>query len=74
MSVREEIKKILDPPGTRTDPGGGLVVSAILLMLCERDGDCGIWFIRRTEYRKRCLLGTRRLSGREEKAKRRDPC
>ncbi len=57
MSVREEIKKILDPPGTRTDPGGGLVVSAILLMLCERDGDCGIWFIRRTEYRKDVFSG-----------------
>lgn len=57
MSTREEIKEILDPPGTRTDPGDGLVVSAVLLMLCEREADYGIWFIRRTEYRKDVFSG-----------------
>ena len=50
MSVKEEIRNVLDPPGTLLDPGGELLASAVLVMLCERDGDYGIWFIRRTEY------------------------
>ncbi|MCY4262715.1 MAG: CoA pyrophosphatase [Candidatus Dadabacteria bacterium] len=57
MSIREEIKKILDPPGTDSDPGEGLLHSAVLLMLSEREGSHGIWFIRRTEYRKDIFSG-----------------
>ena len=57
MSTREEIKSILDPPGTQIDPGNGLVVSAVLLMLFEWGEDYGIWFIRRTEYRKDVFSG-----------------
>ena len=57
MSIKEEIRKALDPPGTLLDPGGELVASAVLVMLCERDGDYGIWFIRRTEYRDDAFSG-----------------
>ena len=57
MSIWEEIKRTLDPPGTDPDPGEGLLHSAVLLMLCERDRSHGIWFIRRTEYRKDIFSG-----------------
>ena len=55
--MREEIRKVLDPPGTLLDPGEGLLASAVLVMLCERGGDYGIWFIRRTEYRDDAFSG-----------------
>lgn len=51
MNMREEIRKVLDPPGTQLGPQEGLLASAVLVMLCERGGDHVIWFIRRTEYR-----------------------
>lgn len=51
MDIREEIKKVLNPPGTLLDSGGELLASAVLVMLCERGENYGIWFIRRTEYR-----------------------
>ena len=57
MNIKEEIRKVLDPPGTLLDPGGELLASAVLLMLCERGGDYGIWFIRRTEYRDDAFSG-----------------
>jgi len=57
MNMREEIRKVLDPPGTLLDPGEGLLASAVLVMLCERGGDYGIWFIRRTEYRDDAFSG-----------------
>ena len=57
MNMKEEIRKVLDPPGTLLDPGGELLASAVLVMLCERDGDYGIWFIRRTEYRDDAFSG-----------------
>ncbi len=57
MNMKEEIRKVLDPPGTLLDPGGELLASAVLLMLCERGGDYGIWFIRRTEYRDDAFSG-----------------
>ena len=50
INIREEIRRNFDPPGTSLDPGKGLLASAVLVMLCERGGDYGIWFIRRTEY------------------------
>lgn len=50
MDIREEIRKTLDPPGASSDPGEGLLVSAVLVMLCEQGGGHGIWFIKRTEY------------------------
>ena len=57
INVREEIRKTLDPPGTLLDPGEGLLASAVLVMLCERGGDYGIWFIKRTEYRDDAFSG-----------------
>lgn len=57
MNIREEIKKVLDPPGTLLDPGEGLLASAVLVMLCKRGGNYGIWFIRRTEYRDDAFSG-----------------
>ncbi len=57
MNMREEIRKVLDPPGTLLDPGERLLASAVLVMLCERGGDYGIWFIRRTEYRDDAFSG-----------------
>ena len=57
MSMREEIRKVLDPPGTQLGPEEGLLASAVLVMLCERGGDYGIWFIRRTEYRDDAFSG-----------------
>ena len=57
MNIREEIKKIFDPPGTRLDPGKELLASAVLVMLCERGGDYGIWFIKRTEYKDDAFSG-----------------
>ena len=50
MNLRDKIKKALDSPGTSPDPGEELIPSAVMVMLCERAGSCGIWFIRRTEY------------------------
>ena len=55
--MREEIRKALDPPGTLLDPGEGLLASAVLVMLCERGGDYGIWFIKRTEHRDDAFSG-----------------
>lgn len=57
FSMWEEIRRTLDPPGTLLDPGEGLLASAVLVMLCERGGDCGIWFIRRTEHRDDAFSG-----------------
>ena len=57
INVREEIRKTLDPPGTLLDPGEGLLASAVLVMLCERGEDYGIWFIKRTEYRDDAFSG-----------------
>lgn len=57
MNIREEIKKNLDPPGTSPDPGKNLLPSAVVVMLCEREKDYGIWFIRRTEYRDDAFSG-----------------
>ncbi len=57
MNMREEIRKVLDSPGTLLDPGERLLASAVLVMLCERGGDYGIWFIRRTEYRDDAFSG-----------------
>ncbi len=57
INVREEIRKTLNPPGTLFDPGEGLLASAVLVMLCERGGDYGIWFIKRTEYRDDAFSG-----------------
>lgn len=57
MNIREEIRKILDPLGTSPDPGRDLLPSAVLVMLCEREKDYGIWFIRRTEYRDDAFSG-----------------
>ena len=57
MNIREEIRKTLDPPGTSPDPGKDLLSSAVLVMLCERQKDYGIWFIRRTEYRDDAFSG-----------------
>ena len=57
VGIWEEIRKTLDPPGTLLDPCEGLLASAVLVMLCERGGDCGIWFIRRTEYRDDAFSG-----------------
>lgn len=57
MDIREEISKALDPPGTLLDPDGEFLPSAVLVMLCERGGDHGIWFIRRTEYRDDAFSG-----------------
>ena len=57
INVREEIRKTLDPPGTLFDPSEGLLASAVLVMLCERGGDYGIWFIKRTEYRDDAFSG-----------------
>ena len=57
MNIREEIRKTLNPPGTSPDPGKDLLPSAVLVMLCERQKDYGIWFIRRTEYRDDAFSG-----------------
>ena len=57
MDIREEIRKILDPPGTSPDPGEGLLASAVLVMLCEQGRDYGIWFIKRTEYKDDAFSG-----------------
>lgn len=57
MSIREEMKRNLDPPGTSPDPGKNLLPSAVVVMLCEREKDYGIWFIRRTEYRDDAFSG-----------------
>ncbi len=57
INVQEEIRKTLDPPGTLLDPGEGLLASAVLVMLCERGEDYGIWFIKRTEYRDDAFSG-----------------
>lgn len=57
MNIREEIRKTLDPPGASPDPGKDLLPSAVLVMLCERQKDYGIWFIRRTEYRDDAFSG-----------------
>lgn len=51
MSLLHEIRKTLDPPGTGSQPGRGLVRSAVLVMLSERGSGFGIWFIKRTEHR-----------------------
>ena len=50
MSVLGEIRKTLDAPGGGVSPPADAVQSAVLLMLCERDGAFRIWFIRRTEH------------------------
>ncbi len=57
MNIREEIRRNFDPPGTSLDPGKGLLASAVLVMLCERGGDYGIWFIKRTEYKDDAFSG-----------------
>ena len=57
MNIQEEIRRNFDPPGTSLDPGKGLLASAVLVMLCERGGDYGIWFIKRTEYRDDAFSG-----------------
>ena len=57
MNIREEIRKTLDLPGTSHDPGKDLLPSAVLVMLCEREKDYGIWFIKRTEYRDDAFSG-----------------
>lgn len=57
INIREEIRKVLDPPGASPDPGEGLLPSAVLVMLCERDEGHGIWFIKRTEYRNDAFSG-----------------
>ncbi len=57
MNIKEQIAKVLHPAGTLLDPGGELLPSAVLVMLCERGGDYGIWFIRRTEYRDDAFSG-----------------
>ncbi len=57
MNIREEIRKTLDPPGASPDLGKDLLPSAVLVMLCERQKDYGIWFIRRTEYRDDAFSG-----------------
>jgi len=57
MDIREEIRKVLDPPGSSPDPGEGLLASAVLVMLCEQGEGHGIWFIRRTEYKDDAFSG-----------------
>ena len=57
MNIREEIRKALDSPGVSPDPGEGLLASAVLVMLCERGEDHGVWFIKRTEYRNDVFSG-----------------
>lgn len=67
INIREEIRKTLDPPGTSPDPGKDLLSSAVLVMLCERGGDYGIWFIKRTEYRDDAFSGHVAFAGGKKK-------
>ncbi len=57
MDIREKIGKALALPGADSDPGEGLVASAVALMLCRAEEQHWIWFIRRTEYRKDLFSG-----------------